>query len=249
MLPIRDRNPSVGTPWVTMGLIVANATVFLAHWSAWGTVLGPLLHATRAGAIAEQEFFLQWGMTPARLAAGSGYVTLLTSMFIHGGWLHIAGNMLFLWIFGDNLEDVLGRARFLLFYLACGIASALVQALADPGSTAPTVGASGAIAGVLGGYLLLFPRAKVEILIIFIVFFRIFAIPAWMMLGLWFGLQLWGGARDVTSSGGIAYWAHTGGFVIGMALIWPAWAARGGRRSWSRDPGASRLRVPSVRRR
>jgi membrane associated rhomboid family serine protease len=131
--------------------------------------------------------------------------------------------MLFLWIFGDNLEEELGHGGFALFYLVCGIGASLAQVLADPVSAVPTVGASGAIAGVMGGYLLLFPKAKVDVLFIFVIFFKIFPIPAWIMLGIWFGLQLVSGSTIDTSNGGVAYWAHAGGFIIGFLYMIPAW--------------------------
>lgn len=151
------------------------------------------------------------------------YATVFTSMFIHGGWLHIIGNMLFLWIFGNNIEDSMGRGRFVLFYLLGGIAAVGAQVLVDPGSTVPTVGASGAIAGVLGGYLLLYPRARVLTAIFVVVFFTFVEIPAWIMLGVWFMLQflpaLGQFSADTAGGGGVAYVAHVGGFVFGLAAI------------------------------
>ncbi len=162
---------------------------------------------------------------------------LFTSMFLHAGWLHLAGNMLFLYIFGDNIEDQMGHGGYLAFYLACGILSAGAQVASAPYSPVPTVGASGAIAGVMGSYLLLFPKAKVDILIIFIVFFRILPIPAWIMLGLWLGMQFIGGVGADPSQGGVAYWAHAGGFVVGLILTIPVWLRRGGPRFWSRTHG------------
>ena len=149
-------------------------------------------------------------------------------MFLHGGLLHLAGNMLFLWIFGDNMEDEMGHVGYLLFYLASGIGAGMAHVLAAPYSAVPTVGASGAIAGVMGGYLLLFPKARVDILFIFIVFFRIFTIPAWIMLALWFGLQIFGGAGANPDEGGVAYWAHAGGFVVGALLTLPVFFRKGG---------------------
>ena len=137
-------------------------------------------------------------------------------MFLHAGWMHLGGNMLFLWIFGDNLEEEMGHLGFLIFYLACGAAAGLAQALPDPGALTPMVGASGAIAGVMGGYLLLFPKARVDVLFIFIIFFRIFAIPAWIVLGIWLALQIFSGVATPTDAGGVAYWAHVGGFVAGL---------------------------------
>lgn len=190
MFPIRDHNPSGRTPFVTFALIAVNVAVFLAYW------LG-LPGEAQIG-----RFFMQWGLVPARIGYGEGYETFVTSMFLHGGWMHLLGNMLFLYIFGDNLEDEMGHFRFLVFYLMSGLAAAGLQFAAEPASMIPMVGASGAIAGVMGGYLLLFPRAKVDVLFIFIVFFRVFPIPAWIMLGLWFGFQVANGAMAPADVGG-----------------------------------------------
>ncbi|MGB0439530.1 MAG: rhomboid family intramembrane serine protease, partial [Paracoccaceae bacterium] len=183
---------------------------------------------------------------------------LVTSQFLHGGFMHIAGNMLFLWIFGDNMEDEMGHVGFLIFYLICGVFAALAQWVEEPYSLIPTIGASGAIAGVMGGYLLLFPKAKVDILLILIVFFRIFPIPAWIMLGLWFALQLGNGLISDPDLGGVAYWAHAGGFVVGLILTIPLFMRLGGRQFWDRTHGVPPhpeaeyklipTRVPVVRR-
>lgn len=224
MFPIRDHNPSGQRAFVTLGLIAANVLIFLATWPGL------------ADSAAQGSFFATWGLVPARALEGGG-AGLFTSMFLHGGWMHLAGNMLFLWIFGDNLEEAFGRARFLGFYLLSGLAAALAQIAADPASQVPMVGASGAIAGVMGGYLLLFPKARIDVLFIFVVFFRIFAIPAWIVLGVWIGLQLWSGASTPTSGGGVAYWAHVGGFAGGLALTLPALLRRGGRGYWQQTMG------------
>jgi membrane associated rhomboid family serine protease len=191
--------------------------------------------------------------------SGEGLETIVTSMFLHGGWMHLAGNMLFLWIYGDNLEEEMGHVGFLVFYLACGVTAGLAQALPDPGSPIPMVGASGAIAGVMGGYLLLFPKAKVDVLFIFIIFFRIFAIPAWIVLGLWLVIQIGSGVAIPGDEGGVAYWAHVGGFVAGLVLTLPVWLRRGARGYWRQTAGhpphpetqfkASRSNIPLVRRR
>ncbi len=223
MFPIRDHNPSERTPYVTYALIAANVLVFLYELSL--------------GQGADADFVYHWALFPAAVSDGQQYHTLISHMFLHGGWAHIFGNMLFLWIFGDNLEDQMGHGRFLAFYLACGLAAALAQILPDPGSDVPMVGASGAIAGVMGGYLLLFPRARVDILIIFIVFFRVFSIPAFVMLGLWFALQLFSGIGHATEAGGVAYWAHVGGFVAGLILALPLWLRRGGSGWWQEHAG------------
>ena len=152
--------------------------------------------------------------------------------------MHLAGNMLFLWIFGDNLEDQMGHVGFALFYLTAGIGADVGQLLADPSSQVPVVGASGAIAGVMGGYLLLFPRARVDIILIFVIFFKIFPVPAWVMLGVWFALQLFNGVVNLGGNGvGVAYWAHAGGFLIGLLLCLPLWLKRGGAAYWQATEG------------
>ena len=245
MFPIRDHNPSQKTPYVTVTLIVVNIVVFLITLPYFGS------DAKLAG------FWRVWALIPAEVSSGEDLHGLLSSMFLHAGFLHLAGNMLFLWIFGDNLEDVMGHVGFLAFYLAAGAAAGLAQVAAEPTSLIPTVGASGAIAGVMGGYLLLYPRARVDVLLIFFVFFRVFALPAWVMLGIWFGMQLLSGISVDTATGGVAYWAHAGGFAVGVALTLPVWLKRGARGSWARTGGRpphpeasySRSSVPIIRRR
>jgi len=224
MFPIRDHNPSGQTPYVTLALVAANILIFLWYFAA-------------KSELQLNAFFFQWGLVPARIMAGEGYETFLTSMFLHGGWLHLAGNMLFLWIYGDNLEEEMGHLGFLAFYIATGLAAAGLQTAADLGSPIPMVGASGAIAGVMGGYLLLFPRAKVDVLFVFLIFFRIFAIPAWIVLGLWFALQVFSGLSTPSNAGGVAYWAHAGGFVAGLVLTLPVWLRRGARDYWQATRG------------
>ncbi|WP_295045549.1 rhomboid family intramembrane serine protease [uncultured Paracoccus sp.] len=222
MFPIRDHNPSQQTPWVTYGLIAANVAMFLltlplvqgGEWLWTRLALYPL-------AVTHLE--LLWGLG--------------THMFLHGGIMHLAGNMLFLWIFGDNMEEQLGRWGFLAFYLAAGLAAAMAQIAAEPFSPVPMVGASGAIAGVMGGYLLLFPRAKVDILAIFIVFFKVFTLPAWVVLGVWLAIQVFGGYATPGEGGGVAYWAHAGGFVAGAVLALPRFLRLGGPRFWERTHG------------
>ena len=178
------------------------------------------------------RFYFDYAMIPARMSEGQGYAGLLTSMFLHAGIMHIAGNMLFLWIFGDNLEDKMGHFGFLAFYILSGVGAGFAQLAVDPTSPVPMVGASGAIAGVLGGYLLLFPKAKVDIFIFFVIFFRILPIPAWIMLGLWFALQLTNAFANDISGGGVAYWAHAGGFIVGFVFAIPLWHKLGGRQWW-----------------
>jgi membrane associated rhomboid family serine protease len=226
MFPIRDHNPSERTPYVTYALIAINLVVFASYFT---------LFADEARL---EAFFYRWALVPARVSAGEGYWTVVTSMFLHGGLLHIGGNMLFLWIFGDNLEDALGHIGFLLFYLACGALAALTQVWPTPYSNVPMVGASGAIAGVMGGYLLLFPRARVDILIILIVIIRMITLPAWMMLGLWFAIQLAGSYTSFgVSQGGVAHLAHAGGFAAGVLLVLPWWLRAGGPAFWRRTDG------------
>ena len=247
MLPIRDHNPSEKTPYVTYALIVANVVIFALYW--------PLFGDERA----LYRFYFDWALLPGAVAQGEQVHGLLTSMFLHGGVLHLAGNMLFLWIFGDNMEEDMGHLGFALFYLACGIGAGLVHVAAASNSMVPTVGASGAIAGVMGGYLLLYPKARVDILFIFVVFFKVWPIPAWIMLGAWFAIQLFNGVAADASVGGVAYWAHAGGFVVGFVLTLPVWIRRGARGFWQRTEGHpdhpearyafAESRVPQVRRR
>ncbi len=244
MFPIRDHNPSTRVPYVTIGLIIINVAVFLIGLA--------LFQDQRSLSL----FYYDYAFLPVRLSQGENYPALVTSIFLHGGFMHLAGNMLFLWIFGDNLEDEMGHVPFLIFYLASGVGASLAQYAFDPMSNIPTVGASGAIAGVMGGYLLLFPKARVDVFIFFVVFFRIFPIPAWIMLGLWFGLQLFSGISVDTSGGGVAYWAHAGGFVIGLILTLPLWFKLGGGLFWRQTHGHpphpeatyGRSSIPKVRR-
>ena len=248
MFPIRDHNPSGRTPYVTYALIAINVVVFLSYWH--------LFSDPRA----LNRFFVDWALIPGKVIYLGAYETLLTSMFLHGGLMHLAGNMLFLWIFGDNLEEEMGHLRYLLFYLASGLGAGLAHIAAGPSSAIPTVGASGAIAGVMGGYLLLFPKARVDVLVIIVFFFRIFPVPAWIMLGLWFAMQLFMGVGSTThTGGGVAYWAHAGGFVVGALLTLPFFLKRGGTRFWDATLGQpphpeatydlARSRIPTVRRR
>ena len=226
MFPIRDHNPSQRTAYITYFLMAANILIFLSYAMAFDD-------QNRLG-----QIYYDWGMTPSAISDGSHYYTLFTHMFMHGGFMHLAGNMLFLWIFGDNMEDEMGHFGFLLFYIMAGLAAGLAQYYTEPYSNVPLVGASGAIAGVMGGYLLLFPRAKVDILFIFIIFFKIWPIPAWVMLGLWFGLQLLNGVAVSGSEGGVAYWAHAGGFIIGLLFALPLWFRLGGKDFWRVNHGA-----------
>ncbi len=224
MFPIRDHNPSGRLPIVTILLIAINILVFVSYFP------------TMSERGIDQVIY-DWGLVPARIMAGQGYETVITSMFLHAGWLHLAGNMLFLWIFGDNLEDEMGHVGFLFFYLASGVGAAAAQSVLDLQSGVPMVGASGAIAGVMGGYLLLFPKAKVDVLFIFVIIFRIFPIPAWIVLGLWLGVQIFSGVSTPSDLGGVAYWAHVGGFVAGLVLTIPSWLRRGAGGYWQKTGG------------
>ncbi len=236
MIPIRDYNPTTRTPYVTIALIASCILVFI-----WQLSLDP-----RSGEIMVRQF----GFIPALLfgqatwADGTGLVpswtTLFTSMFLHGGVMHLAGNMLYLWIFGNNIEDVMGHARFLAFYLLCGLIAAMAQALPDTGSTIPMIGASGAISGVLGAYLLLFPKAQVQV-IIPIGFFIVRTLSAGWLLGIWIAFQVVSGLAADPSGGGVAWWAHVGGFVAGMALVH---LFRQGDNNTPSDPGLPSARAP-----
>lgn len=225
MFPIRDHNPSGRTPYVTYALIASNVLVFLSYFQMF------------ADPRALNALFFDYAMIPAAISQGQMYETILTSMFLHGGWMHLLGNMLFLWIYGDNMEDEMGHVPFLAFYLLAGVAAALVHVMSAPGSAVPTVGASGAIAGVMGGYLLMFPKARVDILLFLVVFVRIFPIPAWIVLLLWFAMQFIGGVGANPDEGGVAYWAHAGGFVAGIIMTIPVWLRRGAVQFWDRTHG------------
>lgn len=210
MIPLRDVNPRHRFPLVTVLLILANVAVFAVE------ALTPSEQALN-------ELILTWGLVPARLGSlePSAFATIITSMFLHSGFMHIAGNMLYLWIFGDNIEGALGSARFLLFYLLCGVGAAMGQYYVSPTSQVPMVGASGAISGVMGAYLLLYPRAEVETLILLGWWARLVRLPAVVVLGLWIVLQLFSGLASLgaEASGGVAFFAHIGGFVAGLVLV------------------------------
>ena len=218
MIPLRDDRPTHAFALVTVAIIILNALVFWHELS--------LGNATRV-----ESFFAAFALTPAYLTRApsvDSYLTIFTSMFLHGGWLHIIGNMWYLWIFGRNVEDSIGHFRFIVFYLLCGIAAAAAQVVISPDSTVPMFGASGAISGVLGADLLLFPRARVLVLFPIWIFWRVFYVPAMLMLVLWFGLQLLSGLAvlRVDVNGGVAFWAHVGGFIAGLLLV-PIFKRRG----------------------
>src|SRR5262245_58190239 len=203
MLPLRDVIPSRTTPYITVTIIGLNAVAWLFELSMPSDVL--------------QLFLTLYGVVPASFRP----MTLITSMFLHGSWMHVIGNMWYLWIFGDNIEDQLGHGRFIIFYLLCGIVAALGQIAIDPGSTLPTIGASGAIAGVMGAYFVLYPRSRVLTLVPLIIWWEVMELPAIFLLGFWFLLQLFSaGSIAVTASshgtGGVAFMAHVAGFVAGI---------------------------------
>ena len=220
MIPLRDLNRRYSTPLITVLLIAINALVWFYELS-----LGP-----RAG----EQFLFVMGMVPARLQEAlhspevplsAALIPLFTSMFLHSGWLHVIGNMWFLWVFGDNVEDRFGHIPFLVFYLACGLGAGVIHTLFNWNSAVPAVGASGAISGVLGAYLVMFPHARVITLVPLIFFFFTVQLPAVVILGYWFVVQFLSGLSSLGSreSGGVAWWAHIGGFILGMvvALMMP----------------------------
>ncbi|MBE9076782.1 rhomboid family intramembrane serine protease [Romeria aff. gracilis LEGE 07310] len=218
MVPLNDDNPISITPVVVYSLIAINIVIFLFEMSLSEPAL--------------QQFFNTYAVVPEELTAsftggdvnaGGEWLTLISSQFLHGGFLHVGGNMLYLWVFGNNIEDQLGHVKFLIFYLACGALAALAQWFFMPTSNVPTLGASGAIAGIMGAYIIRFPRARILTLVPLFIFITTFRIPAIFFLGWWFIQQaLYGlmslGATANTGSGGVAYWAHAGGFVFGVVL-------------------------------
>lgn len=222
MFPLRDENPTSRLTWMTWLLIAANIAVFVYETRL---IFG-------VGEPAFEAFVVANAFVPARFLASPfsprEWVTVLTAMFMHAGWLHIGGNMLYLWIFGNNIEDRLGPWRFLGFYLACGLVATVAQLVAAPGATVPNLGASGAVAGVLAAYLLLFPRARVVTAIFIFFIIELAAIPAWLIIIVWFVIQLGQGlgslGQATANTGGVAYFAHIGGFVAGLLLALPVWA-------------------------
>jgi membrane associated rhomboid family serine protease len=202
LFPIKVTQPSYSRPVVTIMLIVANILVFL--------------HEISLDPYSLNNFIAAYSLRPRFFQPSD----IFTAMFLHANWLHLVGNMLFLWVFGDNVEDILGHGKFLVFYLLCGVAAATLQIVSDPLSRVPMVGASGAIAGVMGAYLIKFPHSRV-VMLFFAIFFFHFELPAWFMLAYWFLLQLFGGFGSITeaSQGGTAFFAHVGGFVAGIVLV------------------------------
>jgi membrane associated rhomboid family serine protease len=227
VFPYRDENETVRIPVITYAIIAINAVVWLVVQGAGGE---PRLAASVCNyGLIPGEFMLR--VTPGTgfplgpnmaclMDPGRASDHILYSMFLHGGWMHLLGNMWFFWIFGNNVEDAMGRVRFVAFYLLCGVAAAAAQVLSAPDSMIPMVGASGAISGVMGAYVVLYPRVKVYNLVFFGFFFTTIALPAWVMLGYWLLLQLLGGAGNLAGSqGGVAFFAHLGGFAAGAAAI------------------------------
>jgi membrane associated rhomboid family serine protease len=206
MIPLRDVIPSRTTPVVTIAIIVVNALVFLYEFTLGSDV---------------NQFIIAYGLIPAAFS----WATLLTSMFLHGGFLHVAGNMLYLWIFGDNVEDRMGHGRFLTFYLLCGTAAALAQTIMSPDSVVPMVGASGAIAGVMGAYFVMYPHSRIVTLVPIFLFIQLIEIPAIFFLGIWFVMQFLSGVGSIATAasrqpaGGVAFWAHVAGFAAGVGGV------------------------------
>ena len=227
MFPLRDENPLVHVPYATIAIIILNALVWVAvqrlgnqHALAESLCLYGLVPADLLGNVNAGAQIPIGANLVCQFDGASNPASLITSMFMHGGWFHIIGNMWFLWVFGDNIEDVMGPVRFVVFYMLCGLAAAFAQIAADPGSLIPMVGASGAIGGVMGAYALMFPRARVHTLVFLGFYVTTVAVPAVFMLGYWFLLQLLQGLPALGSSkGGVAFWAHIGGFVAGVTLI------------------------------
>ncbi|MGC4090686.1 MAG: rhomboid family intramembrane serine protease [Polyangiaceae bacterium] len=212
MFPIGDQNPTRTVPFVNYALIAANIAVFVWQY---------ILYATGG----EAGMSADLALVPARFTANplAGLGMLFTSMFMHGGWGHLGGNMLYLYIFGDNVEDAMGHVRYALFYLACGVGAALAQVGMDPSSTIPMVGASGAIAGALGGYLVLYPRAPITVInpvpLLWLLIGLFVTLPAWLAIGSWFLMNLWNALTQPNGGGGVAFVAHVGGFIVGMLSV------------------------------
>ena len=229
MFPLRDDNPTQLTPVVTIAVLLANVAVWLYVQGA----------GMSQAALAESV--CSWGMIPAEITRSTGAYDAVqlgpglpacefgglrhggafTSMFLHGSWLHLLANMWFLWLFGNNVEDSMGHLRYALFYVLAGAGAAVGHVLAGPESMIPTVGASGAISGLMGAYLVLYPRVKIQTLFIFVFILRVIAVPAWVVLILWFASQLLAGATDPLAEAGVAFWAHISGFVAGVVLVKP----------------------------
>jgi rhomboid family protein len=235
LIPLKDNIPTVNFPLITVALIVLNVAMYF-FFQHGGLSLGEPTGAdyrqnvveygaipyeiTHPGEQCPQPGAGPDGCTDKDQGLAATWITLFTSMFMHGGLLHLAGNMLFLWIFGNNIEDAMGRLKFVAFYLLGGLVAAFGQTIIDTSSTVPSIGASGAVAAVLGGYALLYPRARVVTLVIIIIFITIIELPALLVLGMWFLFQLYDASQPIGGEGGgIAYFAHIGGFLFGLAMI------------------------------
>lgn len=253
MFPIRDENPQIRVPVVTYALLGLNiaAWVFLQGLGSGSTLLESIC---RFGLIpADLLGPLDFINLPEQMACpidGHGnWSTVVSSMFMHGGWMHLIGNMWFLWIFGDNVEDAMGHVRFAIFYVLCGLGAAALQVLSDGGSVVPMVGASGAIGGVMGAYIVLYPRVHVHLFVILGFFVTTLAVPAVAMLGYWLLVQLLGGFSSLgATGGGVAFWAHVGGFAAGALLVLvfkdEALLAQHPYRGWKKQPHAGKLWQP-----
>jgi membrane associated rhomboid family serine protease len=226
MFPYRDDNPTLATPVVTISFIVANVAVWVLIQGMGnepvlsrsvcelGLIPGEFLGRLPEG------FRVPLGPdSVCLLGEGRSWITPLTSMFLHGGWFHLIGNMWFLWVFGNNVEDSMGRFRYFLFYILCGLAAAVTQTFMNPSSPIPMVGASGAISGIMGAYIVLYPKVRVHMLVFLGFFITRIVVPAYLMLGYWFVIQLLGGSFS-REAGGVAFWAHAGGFIAGAVLIY-----------------------------
>lgn len=226
MFPLRDENPTELTPYFTVAIIAANVLVWVYVQGAGLSEAVLYDSICRYGVIPAELTGRTQGYLGVQIApgvhcrfGGLSWSTVLTSMFLHGGWVHLIGNMWFLWVFGNNIEDSTGHLRFLVFYLLAGVVASLAHVWVAPGSPVPTIGASGAVSGVMGAYLILYPRVRVQTLFIVLIFIRILPVPAWVVLGQWFVLQFLYGMAEPAAAGGVAFWAHIGGFVTGVALI------------------------------
>jgi len=231
MIPLRDVIPSRTFPALVVTIIALNAFVFLFEQT-----------------LSERElaiFVREYGVVPLNFSLGA----VFTSMFLHGGWMHFLGNMLFLWIFGDNVEDRMGHGRFIVFYLLCGTVAAIAHVMSEPGSPLPTIGASGAVAGVMGAYFVLYPRSRILALLPLFIFWQIIEVPAVLFLGLWFVLQLFSGvgtmlmATKGAPAGGIAFWAHVAGFLAGVILVYAFRRPERARVEWWDDSGPRSYRA------
>lgn len=225
MFPLKDDNPTELVPYVTFAMIAACVGVWLFVQGAGSAETAYLTSLCELGTIPTE---VTGRATSGQVSLGPGtscelggltWETMITSMFLHGSWMHLIGNMWFLWIFGNNIEDSVGHFRFLAFYLLTGVLASAAHIYSDPTSAIPTVGASGAISGILGAYFLLYPKAKVRTLVFLVIILKVVKLPAFVFLGLWFGMQLLSSLQPQAEGGGVAFWAHIGGFVAGLVLI------------------------------